>query len=37
MNGFPVLVPSNAASLDREAAAHLWEESEKLTGIKIAV
>ncbi|ADQ79810.1 short-chain dehydrogenase/reductase SDR [Paludibacter propionicigenes WB4] len=31
--GYPVLVRSNAASLDRESAAKLWEASEKLTGV----
>jgi len=37
MNGFPVLVPSNAASHNLSDAAHLWEESEKLTGLKIDI
>lgn len=31
--GYPVLVHSNAASMDRESAAKLWEASEKLTGV----
>jgi NAD(P)-dependent dehydrogenase (short-subunit alcohol dehydrogenase family) len=33
--GYPVLVPSNEASHSLEDAASLWEESEKLTGVKI--
>lgn len=33
-NGFPVVVESNAASHNKEDAVRLWEESEKLTGIK---
>lgn len=32
--GFPVLVPSNEASHNQEDAKILWEESEKLTGVK---
>ncbi len=32
--GYPVVVPSNEASHNVEDAAKLWEESEKLTGIK---
>ena len=32
--GYPVLVPSNGASHNLEDAATLWEESEKLTGVK---
>jgi NAD(P)-dependent dehydrogenase (short-subunit alcohol dehydrogenase family) len=32
--GYPVVVPSNEASHSREDAASLWEESEKLTGVK---
>jgi len=32
--GFPVLVPSNEASHSLEDAATLWEDSEKLTGVK---
>jgi len=32
--GFPVLVPSNEASHNLGDAASLWEESEKLTGVK---
>lgn len=32
--GYPVVVPSNAASHDKEDAAKLWEESERLTGVK---
>ena len=37
MNGYPVLVPSNAASYNLSDAARLWEESEKLTGVKIDI
>jgi len=33
--GYPVVVPSNEASHNLEDAARLWEESEKLTGVKI--
>ncbi|ONH23153.1 oxidoreductase [Pseudofrankia asymbiotica] len=33
MTGRPVLVTSNAASRDAEAAARLWEHSERLTGV----
>ncbi len=33
--GYPILVTSNEASHNLEDAARLWEESEKLTGIKI--
>jgi len=32
--GYPVVVPSNEASHNLEDAASLWEESEKLTGVK---
>jgi NAD(P)-dependent dehydrogenase (short-subunit alcohol dehydrogenase family) len=32
--GYPVVVPSNAASHDKEDAVKLWEESERLTGVK---
>lgn len=32
--GYPVVVPSNEASHNREDAARLWEESERLTGVK---
>ena len=32
--GYPVVVPSNEASHSLEDAAKLWEESEKLTGVK---
>jgi NAD(P)-dependent dehydrogenase (short-subunit alcohol dehydrogenase family) len=32
--GYPVIVQSNEASHNREDAAKLWEESEKLTGVK---
>lgn len=32
--GYPVVVPSNEASHNTEHAAKLWEESERLTGIK---
>ena len=31
--GYPVLVRSNAASMDRISAEKLWEASEKLTGV----
>jgi len=31
--GYPVLVHSNPASMDRISAAKLWEASEKLTGV----
>ena len=34
MKGYPVLVQSNAASHDNNDAAKLWNESEKLTGVK---
>jgi NAD(P)-dependent dehydrogenase (short-subunit alcohol dehydrogenase family) len=37
MKGFPVLVESNAASHDLSDAARLWDESEKLTGVKISI
>jgi NAD(P)-dependent dehydrogenase (short-subunit alcohol dehydrogenase family) len=37
MTGFPVLVQSNAASHNLSDAARLWEESEKLTGVKIDI
>jgi len=33
MNGYPVIVQSNAASHDKESARKLWEMSEKLTGV----
>ena len=32
--GYPVVVPSNEASHSPEDAASLWEDSEKLTGVK---
>lgn len=32
--GYPVVVPSNEASHNREDASRLWEESERLTGVK---
>ncbi len=32
--GYPVVVPSNDASHNQVDAASLWEESEKLTGVK---
>jgi NAD(P)-dependent dehydrogenase (short-subunit alcohol dehydrogenase family) len=32
--GYPVVVQSNEASHNQEDAARLWEESEKLTGVK---
>ena len=35
MNGFPVLVQSNAASHDLSDASRLWEVSSNLTGVKI--
>jgi NAD(P)-dependent dehydrogenase (short-subunit alcohol dehydrogenase family) len=35
--GYPVLVQSNEASHNLEDAAKLWEESEKLTGVKIDI
>lgn len=35
--GYPVIVPSNAASHNKEDAARLWEESEKLTGVKFSL
>jgi len=35
--GYPVLVPSNEASHNLEDAAKLWEESEKLTGVKFDI
>lgn len=35
--GYPVVVPSNEASHNQEDAARLWEESEKLTGVKIEI
>lgn len=31
--GYPVIVPSNAASHDLDDAAKLWQESERLTGV----
>lgn len=34
MKGYPVLVSSNGESHNIENAARLWEESEKLTGIR---
>ena len=34
--GYPVRVPSNEASHNLQDAARLWEESEKLTGVKFA-
>jgi NAD(P)-dependent dehydrogenase (short-subunit alcohol dehydrogenase family) len=34
MKGFPVKVPSNAASHNLEDAKKLWELSEKLTGVR---
>jgi NAD(P)-dependent dehydrogenase (short-subunit alcohol dehydrogenase family) len=34
MKGFPILVESNEASHNQSDAAKLWEESEKLTGVK---
>jgi hypothetical protein len=34
--GYPVVVPSNEASHNLQDAARLWEESEKLTGVKVA-
>lgn len=35
--GYPVVVTSNEASHNLEDAARLWEESEKLTGVKIDI
>ena len=35
--GFPVVVPSNEASHNLQDAAKLWEESEKLTGVKFDI
>jgi len=35
--GYPVVVQSNEASHNNEDAAKLWEESEKLTGVKIDI
>ena len=35
--GYPVVVPSNEASHNLEDAARLWEESEKLTGVKFDI
>jgi NAD(P)-dependent dehydrogenase (short-subunit alcohol dehydrogenase family) len=35
--GYPVVVPSNEASHNQEDAARLWEESERLTGVKIEI
>jgi hypothetical protein len=35
--GYPVVVQSNEASHNLEDAAKLWEESEKLTGVKIDI
>lgn len=35
MSGYPVIVKSNKASHNSEDARKLWEESEKLTGVKI--
>lgn len=35
--GYPVLVQSNEASHNLEDARKLWEESEKLTGVKIDI
>ena len=35
--GYPVVVPSNEASHNTGDAAKLWEESEKLTGVKIEI
>ena len=37
MKGYPVLVESNDASHNLKDAATLWEESEKLTRVKIAI
>jgi len=35
--GYPVEVPSNEASHNLRDAASLWEESEKLTGVNMAI
>jgi hypothetical protein len=32
--GYPVVVQSNEASHNQQDAARLWEESERLTGVK---
>jgi NAD(P)-dependent dehydrogenase (short-subunit alcohol dehydrogenase family) len=37
MKGYPIVVQSNEASHNLKDAAKLWEESEKLTGVKIAI
>jgi NAD(P)-dependent dehydrogenase (short-subunit alcohol dehydrogenase family) len=37
IKGYPVLVQSTAASHSLSDAARLWEESEKLTGVKFTV
>lgn len=37
MKGFLILVPSNKASKNLDDARRLWEESEKLTGIKFHI
>jgi NAD(P)-dependent dehydrogenase (short-subunit alcohol dehydrogenase family) len=34
LKGYPVVVPSNDASHNSEDASRLWEESERLTGVK---
>lgn len=35
--GYPVIVQSNEASHNLKVAAQLWEESEKLTGVKLDI
>jgi len=35
--GYPVVVNSNEASHNLEDAEKLWEESEKLTGVKFSL
>ncbi len=35
--GYPVVVPSNKASHNSEDAKKLWEESERLTGVKFSL
>lgn len=37
MKGYPVVVPSSEASHNRQDAARLWEESEKLTGVAFGI
>jgi hypothetical protein len=37
MKGSPIVVQSNEASHNLDDARKLWEESEKLTGVKFSV